>query len=91
MSVPQVVDVIAMPRVKTPLDRTHAFVLMVTLEMELAAVMSMNVQSTIKTVTPTRNALTLKDHLLASVTIQPTIMATGQPAMVSEALETPPS
>ena len=38
MSVLQVTAVIAMPRVKTPLDRIHVLVLMATLEMESIAV-----------------------------------------------------
>lgn len=88
MNVLQVIGVIETPRVRTQLDRIHVLVLMVTLEMESTAEMSMNVHSTVMTVMPTQNVQTRQDHLLASVTITLTTMAMEKRATLTEAWKT---
>lgn len=84
MNVPRVIGATVMLPVKIQMDRIHVHVLMVILEMESLAQMSMNARSTVTTVMPTRNALTHQDHIPASVTMRLTTMETGQRAILSE-------
>lgn len=84
----QVTRVTAAPRVKIQMDRMHAPVTTATLEMDAPVEMWMNVHSTVMTVTQMHSALTLQEHSRAHVTIQTTTTATGNPAILTEALMT---